>query len=464
MLSKPDSAPEGSFPPILLVEDDPTTSEIICKVLEGGGLNTVVFGCGRDTIRFLESGPDVAAAVIDISLPDIDGIEVLREILMLRQNLPCYMLTANSEPASVVASIKAGASDYFTKPFDQKTLLNEMRRVFANRTHESSDCSALPGPPIRWQSPKMRQALRQFERAAGTNSPVLLLGPRYSGKFSLARSIYQVSQRSRKAFLRVDLATMTESQIEKSLFGKSLTDSVCGGTVSGGVLDRINGGTLFLENIELLGPAAQAALVDWLDASATSLKSHAPTRLISSSTVDLEARMESGSFRRDLYFLLAIHQVEVPALAERVEDLPTLCEDFITSVCVRGKLRRPTLTRQTLERIKEHSWPHNLAELRSAIEHAVTHTADGLITPANLPPMLQAETESTQAGSHGQQMATSIEEAMKSSLIAALEESNGNRRMAAKRLKISLRTVYNMIKRYGLEETSRGARPRGKDA
>ena len=160
--------------------------------------------------------------------------------------------------------------------------------------------------------------------------------------------------------------------------------------------------------------------------------------------------MPGGAFRNDLWYALSVHHIEVPALAQRVKDLPQLCEDIITSICVNRRLRRPKLTRKALEAITEHTWPGNLAELQSALEHAVTTTADGLISPSNLPRLVNPPTQPA-AATPATMAVSSIDEITRTALMAALDASHGNRRRTAQRLKVSLRTVYNMIQRYELK-------------
>jgi DNA-binding NtrC family response regulator len=176
-------------------------------------------------------------------------------------------------------------------------------------------------------------------------------------------------------------------------------------------------------------------------------------RLITSSSLDLRVEIKAGRFRQDLWYALAVYQLQIPCLAERLDDLPQLCENIITRICVTRKLRRPTLTRRALERLIDHPWPGNLNELYNCLEHAVTRTSDGLIGPEDFPPLHQQLASDPQTTLPTG--ASSIEEITKMTLISALDACGGNRRRAAQRLKISLRTIYNMIERYELPKKSR---------
>ena len=161
--------------------------------------------------------------------------------------------------------------------------------------------------------------------------------------------------------------------------------------------------------------------------------------------------MRDGRFREDLWYALSVFQIHVPEVHERKEDLPLLCEQFITKICVTRKLRRPSLTRQAMKILTRYNWPGNLGELQNVLEHAVVGTHDGLIGPGDLPlrglhvpPQLPSLVSAESTGS------ASIDEITKASLVAALDECGGNRRKVAQRLKVSLRTIYYMIQRYGI--------------
>jgi DNA-binding NtrC family response regulator len=435
---------------ILVIEDDPTTSKVICSILASNGLNPVPVYTGAEAVGFFRSKHRVGAMLIDIALPDIDGIEILRMGRKSLGNIPCFMLTARDDPQTVVLAMKAGASDYFTKPVNQERLVAELHHALTLAP------SAAPFPHSviiddRWKSPKMRQALDHAAQASLTFLPVIIQGQRYTGKSIIARIIHEASNDPGAPFRSFDLATMPPHVVESRLFGGSLVDS--GGDVLrlGGALGRFAGGTLFLENIESLEPDLQKILVEWLMINSPPTWERRAARLIASSTADMEELMKTGGFRRDLWFLLAVHRIYVPSLAERLADLSILCNDIITQICVKARIRRPSLSQKAFEKLESHSWPYNLMELHNALEYAVAHTSDGLITPADLPTFGDADPLTAQVAVQGATTVSSIDEVTRASLAAALEACGGNRRKTAQRLKVSLRTVYNMIKRYDMQ-------------
>jgi DNA-binding NtrC family response regulator len=271
------------------------------------------------------------------------------------------------------------------------------------------------------------------------------------GKSAFARIIHDASNRSEKGFHTVNLAELSEGRVESELFGQSPSNS---GSV-GGRLKKSKGGTLHLANLHTLSPPAQAALVDWIKQNPPIAAGKSATRIVCSTTADMEELMQAGTFRRDLWYLLSVHLIHVPCLRDRREDLPSICEEILTSICVKGNLRRPTITRMAMMAMQDYGWPYNIMELHNALQHAVANTQDGLISPADLPRYVQSGNQQPDSNKMWEIGLTSIDEVTKASLEAALKACGGNRRRAAQRLQISLRTIYYMIKRYNLPNTQR---------
>ena len=431
---------------VIMVEDDPIAAGIIQGALETQGIAVSCHSHGCDSLRELRSGRRHGAMLIDLTLPDMDGIELLREVRRIAPRLPCFILSARDQAESAVNAMKAGADDYFTKPIDIARLVAALRGAMAMMSglQGSERVNYLEAVHGRWKSAAMKNVHDQACRAALTDRPVILTGPSHSGKGALARFIHSQSKCAADPFVCVDLAARTPRQAEIELFGVDLTgcEKPCVGTK--GRLNRSGKGTVHLAHIEMLRPCAQFALLQRLAGSNEALPEIATT------SADMKALVSTGKFRSDLWYALSIHRIPLPSLAERVEDIPQLCEEIITSICVSRHLRRPTLTRKALETITRHSWPGNLAELQSALEHAVATTGDGLISPSDLPDLGMKSGRPEKSGPVPMP-ASSIDEITKVALVAALDACNGNRRLAAERLKVSLRTVYNMIHRYGLK-------------
>lgn len=439
---------------VLVLEDDQTMSDLICVVLKKHGIQTLPCFNARAADAALRENPEISAMLVDLSLPDGDGLDVLRTSGHLRPGLPCFVLTAKNSVKSAVQAMKAGAQDYFTKPFDTENMVGTLKAamaVFASnsikRAHESLPLHA----GQHWKSPKMRHAFEIAKQAAKTQSPVLITGDPSTSRKAFARLIHANGKRRNKPMVAIDAKLMPPAQVEIELFAMPLSQPPSKPFYGVSKLEKFKDATLFIDNIELLSPHAQSHLLEWLNGHQDEM---AACRLITCSTTDLAAAIADGRFRQDLWYALSVYRVEVPRLADRPEDIPQLCEDTITRICVSKKLRRPTLTRKTLEVLMDHRWPGNLSELYSVLEHAVTHTNDRLICPPDLPTLAAARNPLHPANSVGgiPLGATSIDDITKLSLVSALEACGGNRRRAAERLNVSLRTVYNMIRRYDLAD------------
>lgn len=439
---------------VLVLEDDQTMSDLICLVLKKHGVQAVACFNAKEAGAELRENREISAMLVDLSLPDGDGLDVLRTAGRLKPGLPCFVLTATNSVESAVQAMKAGAQDYFTKPFDTRKMVTSLKsamEVYANSTLKR-DHERLPlHTGQHWKSPKMRHAFDVAKLAAKTQSPVLITGAPNTSKSAFARLIHGTGKRKNKPVLTIDPALLSPVQMEIELFGTPLSEAPSRTCYGASKLDKLRDGTLIIDNIDLLSAQAQAGLQQWITDHQDETTA---CRLITSSTVQLITAIEEGRFRQDLWYALSVYRVEVPCLAERPEDIPQLCEDAITRICISRKLRRPSLTRKTLEILMDHQWPGNLSELYSVIEHAVTHTDDRLICPPDLPPLARADNPLQSRRSVGgiPLGVTSIDDITKLSLISALEACGGNRRRAADRLNVSLRTIYNMIRRYDLAD------------
>jgi DNA-binding NtrC family response regulator len=436
------------LPTILVLEDDRTSSDLLCQVLRENGLNPLAAYNAADAAAFLRSPTQLSAAMIDLSLPDGDGLDVLRDARQLHPELPCYVLTVSESVGQVVGAMKAGATDYMVKPFEPLTLLATLKQailVYEARLPRQSPEQILALSMRSWESPKMRVAVKAALKAAASPSPVLISGMPFTGKISIARLIHEASGQT-SPLRCLDAARLKPEQMATELFG-----------LPKGLLNQIGPSSVFIQNIDALSPEIQMDLMNWLNSHGIDKSSSC--RLITSTTVTRAAALSKG-FHEGLWYALSVYHVKVPRLVDRPEDLLQICEDIVTRTCIAKKIRRPSFTRKAVELITDHSWPGNLSELESVMERAISNTIDGLIGPGDLPHLLPIQAEAP-AGEASEVAvgATSIDEIAKVHLLAALQACGGNRRRAANRLNISTRTVYNMIRRYGIDGKKKKTKP-----
>jgi len=438
---------------LLLIDGDVTSATRISEMFENHHMACVTCSSLADATTMLQQEQPLDAALVDLTLPNGDGIEAIRIAKKTRPDLPCIVLSARSDTPSVVLAMKAGAIDYLTKPCRPSTLLSTVSRAIDDQRHKTHTTHATAPRRSRWQSPAMRQAMIDARDAAKTSSPVMLVGPPGSGKKSIAQWIHRKSSRSNQCFITIDASHIPQNRVEQELFGKPLSNH--NESAHAHVTPKIQacmGGTLYIENLQCLSTKAQAELLEWIkqNQSASAEKS---CRLITSVVADaniLQPTARVGQLRPDLWYAASVYRVNVPGLAQRSQDIPRLCENIVSHICATRHLRVPGITRKAMELLCDYSWPGNIGELHSVLEHAITHTDDRLIGPSDLAHLNKPQAKQSSESPDQDNGIESIEALTRTSLINALEACQGNRRRAAKRLKVSLRTIYNMINRYGL--------------
>ena len=438
---------------LLLIDGEAHSAARIRDMFELHHIACVTCSSLADATTMLRQEQPLDAALVDLNLPNGDGIEAIRIARKTRPDLPCIVLSARSDTPSVVLAMKAGAVDYLTKPCRQSTLLSTVSKAIDAQRHRTHTAHATTPHRSRWHSTAMRQAMTDAREAAKISSPVMLVGPSGSGKKSVAQWIHRKSSRANHCFITIDASHIPQTRVEQELFGKSLSNN--NGATHAHVTPKIQacmGGTLYIENLQCLSTKAQAELLDWIKQNQSSSPEKS-CRLITSVAADsnsLQPNARVGQLRPDLWYAASVYRVNVPGLAQRSQDIPLLCENIVSHICATHHLRMPGITRKAMEMLCDYSWPGNIGELHSVLEHAITHTNDRLIGPSDLAHLNNFDVKDASKEDDLESGAGSIEALTKTSLINALEACQGNRRRAAKRLKVSLRTVYNMINRYGL--------------
>jgi DNA-binding NtrC family response regulator len=438
---------------LLIIDGDTNSASRISEMFENHHVSCVTCSSLADATSMLKQEQPLDAALVDLTLPNGDGIEAIRIARKTRPDLPCIVLSARSDTPSVVLAMKAGAVDYLTKPCRASTLLSTVSRAIDDQRHKTHTTHATAPRRSRWQSPAMRQAMLDARDAAKTISPVMLIGPPGSGKKSIAQWIHRKSSRAGQCFISIDASHIPQTRVEQELFGKPLTNQ--NGSTHAHMTPKIQacmGGTLYIENLQCLSTKAQTELLEWIkqNQSSSAEKSCHLITSVAADVNDLQSNARAEQLRPDLWYAASVYRVNVPGLTQRSQDIPQLCENIVSHICAIHHLRVPGITRKAMELLCDYSWPGNIGELHSVLEHAVTHTNDRLIGPSDLAHLNNLHAKQPSEAEDLESNAGSIEALTKTSLINALDACQGNRRRAAKRLKVSLRTIYNMINRYGL--------------
>lgn len=439
---------------ILIVEDDEIAASFVAHECNKHGFDTLVSPEGSDVGTLLATG--LSAVLLDLGLPNRSGLEILREVRRRNPKLPCFVITATDSASSAVEALKSGAIDYFTKPINVERLMESIKSAIgASPDPRRSQGSSSAGYP--WKSTGMKALQRLIAKASKSVSPVLIAGERGVGKQDIASIIHHGGPRRDRPFVIYNVTEDSAQQIEIDLFGLESGVMLDQQLRRRGKMEIASTGTLFIDDIELLPSSTQRKLLEVLETGMFSklgseVRQRVDFRMVfGSSEALLEPTGHSG-FNPELFCRVSTLALKVPAVRDRREDIPMLCEQYITQICIANHCRRPEIAAKAMELLVAYPWPGNLVELRSALEHAVLVADSGVIDARDLPGSIRGPDEVDYHSVIRNIGGATINELEHISLLEALEFCNGNRRKVALRLGVSLRTVYNLMDRYGIRK------------
>jgi DNA-binding NtrC family response regulator len=357
---------------LLFIDDDPVAQKTLRMVLGGRCLVTPA-PTGEEGLELLAE-TEIDLVLLDINLPDIDGLELLEKIMALPSPPPVVMLTAYGDARFVKQAIQAGAYDYIVKPYDLQELEGTIRRAVQN----AAVCAQAAGTPaaaaalerIVGESAPVRDLKRLLCRYGVSDAPVLIQGESGTGKELVARVLWALSPRQAACFVPVSCAAIPETLLESELFG-SERGAFTGAITRCGCFERAQGGTIFLDEIGEMTVSAQAKLLRVLEAKElTRVGGSRPVplnlRVLSATNRDLKTALRENSFREDLYYRLGVLPLMLPPLRKRKEDIPLLAACFLKNLTEQPLRIQPGAA----GRLQEHSWPGNVRELKNVIERA----------------------------------------------------------------------------------------------
>lgn len=377
----------------LLIDDDRNIVQTLEIYLEEKGFAVASAGSAREGIvRFQDYRPDLV--LLDLRLPDQDGLEVLREIVASGIPTQVIIITAHAAIETAVSAVKMGAFDYLPKPFvpSQLDLLLEKIGQFKALKKEIARLKGIfQEGDLLTSSRRMRQVLTTARQAAESNAIVLICGESGTGKGLLARLMHKWSQRARGPFITVDCAGLQENLLESDLFGHIK------GAFTGAVRDKIGKlslaekGTLFLDEVSEIPPLVQGKLLRFLQQREYERVGDTHTftvdaRVIAASNKDLEELVRDGIFRQDLYFRLKVVEIFLPPLRERPEDIPLLVEHYMLRYAQLNTKQVKGIEEATVQHMQSYPWPGNVRELVNAIERALILSPHPRLRVRDLPP------------------------------------------------------------------------------
>lgn len=410
--------------------------------------------------------PDLV--LLDLGLPDGDGLDVLKEVRTLLPAVQVLILTANDSLANAIQSIKLGAFHFISKPYapeelmslmgralDQKRLEQEavvLREESARLVRRLAEVEERTGPVFHSRS--MRQLEDLLKRVAPTDANVLLLGESGVGKEVLANRLHGLSRRAGQPMVKLNCAAFPANMIEGELFGYVKGAFTGAFSDFAGLISQAQGGTLFLDEVAEMPPELQTRFLRVLQEreyrQLGSLKTvKADFRLVAATNRPVAEAMRTGALRQDLYYRLNTFQVDIPPLRERREDIPALVQRFVVQFSARHGLPAPKVHPDALERLRVHSWPGNIRELQNAIEYAVVLSDEEGIGVKQLPADLQVAPALHNAlGETGS--ALDLESRERQAVLQVLIETGGNKKRAAEILGIQRPTLYAKLRKYGV--------------
>jgi len=445
---------------VIIVDDDRRTRRVLQILLERLELESSAFENAEDALGFL-GREKVALVLTDLKMPRVDGIEFMRALRALDESVPVIMLTAYGTLETAVEAMKLGAVDYLTKPFDVDVLEALIRRCLELSRHRTENryfrelVDRAPGfEEIVGDTPAMQEVFDLVRRVAPTRSVVLITGETGTGKELVARAIHNLSPRSAELFVPLNCTAIPAELMESEFFGHAR------GSFSGAHADRdgkfqaADGGTLFLDEIGDMDYALQAKLLRVLQENViqpvgSNRQIPVDVRIISSTNRNLEAAVEEGRFREDLFYRINVLRIETPPLSERRADIPKLAAAFLTQFGNELGKGEMFLTDEAAQLLRDSEWRGNVRELRNIVERAAVLAVSNEIDAHQMRSLLPRVSEEA-AESEDLDLAAAVSEVERKTILRALAATGDNKAEAASRLGIGERTLWTKLKRHGL--------------
>ena len=476
---------------ILIIDDEVELCQNLSEMLKEGeeGYGVSIANSGKKGLaKIKEEVPDLV--LLDIKMPEMDGIETLEKIKAIDKDILVIMLTAYQTVETAVKAMKLGAYDYISKPFNYEELKIIIKRALQTRDlsrevislrHQLRDKFSFKN--IIGRSDKIKEVLYKIEKVAPTNATVFIRGESGTGKELIAKTIHQYSPRKDKPFIAVDCAGLTETLIESELFGHTK------GAFTGAVAKKIGkfelaqGGTIFLDEIGNLTVNIQVKLLRTLqEREINRVGEKYPikidVRFVIAANPNLEESMKSGAFREDLYHRINVFSIFLPPLREHREDIPLLAGHFLKQYVSMIEKNIKKISKESMELLVDYSWPGNVRELQNVVQQAII-MAEDIILPEHLPFYLREYRK--EAGLAGEDnvgadyMSTLVErekidsaeglslkeiinrfskDTERGIILEVLKRTNWNKAEAARLLKVNYKTLYLKIKEYVLHPSN----------
>jgi len=452
----------GGSGAVLVIDDEPVLQDVLGSLLQQNGFEYFAAMSGSDGMRILRD-EEIDVVLLDLMLPDRNGLELLPDIKAHDPHLPVVVITAYSSIESAIDAMREGAFHYVPKPFKNEEVLHVIRRAAERRQLLTENLllkSRLDGiGEIVGRSRRMQEVFELMRRAAPARSNILVVGDSGTGKELVARAIHRLSPRRQRPFVPVHTSAIPSELLESTLFGHvkgAFTGAV---TSRKGLFEAAHEGTLFLDEVGTISPDSQTKLLrviqerEFLRVGGVEPIA-VDVRLVAATNLNLWEEVRSGGFREDLYYRLNVICIELPRLQDRADDIPILAAHFLRVHAEENQREVEGFTARAMDALSEYSWPGNVRELENAVERAVVLCRGTLIDVDELPPAIRSRerrpTPKAQLPGEGLDFRKAVAEYQAQLIREALQACGGVQRRAARLLGLSPTTLNEIVHRLGL--------------
>src|SRR4051812_31588741 len=456
---------------ILIIDDDPAMVSVISDICQERGHQTVAFNSGQKAIENLTvQAPQLV--ITDLKMDKVGGLDILRECKEVLPQTPVIMITAYAKVESALEAMKLGAYDYITKLFKVDELQLTIQRALDHQSdrREIRNLRQIVKEKYRFEniigtSGKMQEVYNLIAKVADTDSTILIQGESGTGKELVARALHFNSVRQHQPFVALNCSALPENLLESELFGHKKGSFTGAAQDKIGLFEEAELGTIFLDEVNSMAQPLQTKLLRVLqerqirrvgDTKSVSIN----VRVLAATNEGLQDKIKGGQFREDLYYRLAVIPIEMPALRERLDDIPLLVQHFLHKNATHTGTEPKKIDPKALDTLQHYRWPGNVRELENAIERACALCDEGLIKVQDLPPQVVRHSggvSGDQPGAFpvGQSLDEYIREQERRYIDETIKFNAGSRERAAKMLGISMATLYRKLE---VKKTAEAAR------
>lgn len=450
---------------IHVIDDEPIIHEVLGELLTSEGYEVEISSSGEEALDKY-STRSFGLVLLDLLMPGMDGIEVLKSIRKIEPHAVIIIITAYASVESAISAMKTGAFDYIQKPFKHDELLLTVKRAIEHKKLQEENIrlkdelgKKFSFENIIGKSTGMKSIFEVIKAVAPTRSTILIQGESGTGKELVARAIHQNSNRANLPFIIVNSGSLPPDLLESHLFGHVKAAFTGADRDKKGLFEAADKGTIFFDEVSSLSPETQAKLLRVMQDQEFMMLGGTKTikvdvRLIAATNSDLEELIKQNKFRQDLFYRLNVIKIELPPLRERKEDIPILIKHFLDIYSKENKKEIEGITEDVMEILVNYDWPGNIRELENLIERAIVLTKSKLITRKILPPFLLSVHEDIRilsSPNNELNLKEYIQIQQKKAILSALKKTKGIQKNAARLLGVKPTTLNEMIKRLDID-------------